>query len=340
MRRWIIAFILLTPAAFPVSAVQERQERPPGILNRSFGGVRGRVLPSAGEERLPQDIQVTLTHKESREIKQSRSVTSTGHFEFDLLPPGPYGIKVTSPGYAPASQSVWISGSSYGERAVISIELGKHLAADGPLPPRAGPKTVSAEWLAIPKGAMEELRKADAQREAGNPEEAIKHLEKALEIYPDIPLVYTNLALQYLQLQKPDDALRCLEKAIESDPEDAIAHGNLGMIHLREGNLTEALRHLNKSWHLQPERLETLVLLGEYHTAMGDKLHALAFFRKAYEQNPRSPDLLLHMANCHFLLDRPEKALKLLEEFVRAAPDDGRVDNVKTTIARLRGQIH
>jgi Flp pilus assembly protein TadD len=339
VRRWILVIVLLPSWTFPLSAFQETQKRPPGIFNRAFGGVQGRVLPSAGETGLPEEILVTLTHKQNRQIQLNRSVTSTGDFEFDLLQPGPYSVVVTSPGYAPISQSVWIVGSSRGESVSISINLGKNLTDEGPLPPKTGPKTVSARSLAVPQAAREELQKADAQGDAGNTEEAIKHLEKALEIYPDIPLAYTNLALHYLHLQRPDDAIRCLEKAIQQDSEDALAHGNLGMIRLKQGNLTQALEHLTKSWQLQPERFEILALLGGCYDEMGDHLRALAFYRKAHEQNPKDPDLVIQMANCYILLEERERALQLLEEFIRTAPNDGRVDRVKTTIARLQGQI-
>jgi len=180
------------------------------------------------------------------------------------------------------------------------------------------------------------MEKAGLASRNGDAEQAIRHLKRALEIHPDLHQAYTNMAVQYLLLNRKEEAVVCLQTAIDLNPEDAIAHSNLGMIYLRESNYEQAFKHLQRSWKLNPEAYQTLVLLGEYYEATGEPLRALAFFGKAHQIQPESNDLLIRMASICINLKMNERAIQLLQDFVDANPKHHRAIEFRNLARRLR----
>jgi tetratricopeptide (TPR) repeat protein len=316
---------LITPPVFG-------QKQDVTASSRSHADITGRVLPAPGERVLPESVSVTLSSRE-RELAITVSVSMSGFFSFEDLYPGFYSIKVESPGYLPTAGNVRV-GARTVETVSISLALGKRLTRNK-VPPRSGPNTVDAKWLAVPKDAVREMEKADMAGRNGDGEQAIQHLKKALEIYPDLHQAYTNMGIQYLRLGEKEKALTCLNTAIELNPEDSIAHANLGMVYLREKEYELAFKHLQLSFKLSPGEYQTLVLLGEYYQAMGEPLRALAFLEEAQKIEAGSGDLIFQMASICINLGMSERAIQLLRDFVDANPNHDRAAEARKLIKRL-----
>jgi predicted Zn-dependent protease len=107
---------------------------------------------------------------------------------------------------------------------------------------------------------VEEYRRAELFREAGDPVEAARILQPIVAAEPGNAAVRLSLALAYFasaQLQRAEAELR---KLVERDPTDHYAHHVLGRTLERLNRLSEALPHLRLASAMSP--------LGDYQRAV------------------------------------------------------------------------
>ncbi|MFH1574595.1 MAG: tetratricopeptide repeat protein [Acidobacteriota bacterium] len=335
IRTLAAACLLVTPVT--AAAQEASREVFPRSSGSGFATIQGRVLPARGERFLPDGITVTLT-SQRRDFIRVKAPDAGGGFEFDTLAEGNYTLRVESSHHTPVEQSLVVAGSLRGEVVTVSIPLVRSREAWTAAPPRSMSSTVSAQLLSAPRKALQELQKADAASRRQDYRKAESHLRKALEIQPDLPEAYTNLGVQYIHLRKWNEAARCLRRAIELNANDALAHANLGVVYYQEGVLQEALRSLQHSNELQPGAYGTLLFLAETQCRMGDYIQARDLFRLAYTVNPEKAETLLRAADCEIKLMLYGSAAQSLREFIEAAPQDLRVEGVRSLLASLEAR--
>ena len=331
---WVVLILAISGAVAPSS---QGPTRPGGNLH---GTIEGRVLPAEGERFLPDRVIVSLTFRRSG-IALKQQVSGMGLFEFKNLRNGSYILKAESPGYAFADKSVTVAGSLRGETVEADLTLGRRLSEGSGIPAPSAGKTVSAQWLSVSKKAVRQMEKAEKASRSGDHRKAVEHLKKALEIHPQLPEAYNNLAVQYVRLGEADRAVEAFRKAIELRPEDALAHANLGVILLGSGDFDQAVQHLQRAEQLQPGKPARLAFLAEAHFRLGEFHLALDHYQNALQADPMRHELLLGMADCLIRLGRIGEAANALRRFVAQAPGDERSKEAQARIAQLeaaRGQ--
>lgn len=94
--------------------------------------------------------------------------------------------------------------------------------------------------------------------------DAVRHLERALELNPHLPDVLTNLGSAHIRLGNLDVAEQVSRKALEMDPRFAMAHNNLAVILTETGREQEAVQHAAQArdmgYKVHPELLAKLGL--------------------------------------------------------------------------------
>lgn len=105
----------------------------------------------------------------------------------------------------------------------------------------------------------------------GNPQEANRHFQKAVELNPGSGQARTNYATSLIRIGRMQEAIREFQKALKTDPGNATASFNLGTIFLQEKKFRKALPWLEKAYQLQPRMYQNgyhfalcLFALGEY----------------------------------------------------------------------------
>ena len=79
-------------------------------------------------------------------------------------------------------------------------------------------------------------------------------LKKALELYPDQPLVLNYLGYSWVdQGSNLDKGMKLIEKAVALKPDDGYIVDSLGWAHYKQGNFEEAVRYLERAVELRPE---------------------------------------------------------------------------------------
>jgi tetratricopeptide (TPR) repeat protein len=79
-------------------------------------------------------------------------------------------------------------------------------------------------------------------------------LQKALQLYPDQPLVLNYLGYSWIdQNRNLKEGMKLIEKAVALKPDDGYIVDSLGWAHFRLGNFKEAVKHLERAVELRPE---------------------------------------------------------------------------------------
>jgi tetratricopeptide (TPR) repeat protein len=119
-----------------------------------------------------------------------------------------------------------------------------------------------------------------------------RDLRKLIEIRPDNAHAYN--ALGYSLAERGDqllEALKLIERAVELSPDDPYIMDSLGWVYYRMGNLAAGLNYLNLAFAAKPDA-EIAAHLGEVLWVQGAKKDAENIWQSALEKNPDNEVLL------------------------------------------------
>lgn len=130
--------------------------------------------------------------------------------------------------------------------------------------------------------------------------QAITHLDKAIEIYPNYSDAFVSRGGAHYYLKQYDESIADYRRAVELSSSSerwktylALALRDGGRFQGEQrGNLPLAAKYLNESWQINPTDAETARLLGVSQGVQGDNAGAIKWFTKALEL---APDVALYM---------------------------------------------
>ncbi len=123
---------------------------------------------------------------------------------------------------------------------------------------------------------------------------AIKHLESVLNIFPDFERAYYYLGLSYQKLSYIQQALFYLDKAINSYPNDMDAYLTKASILDGQNNLPEAVATIISAIKIKPNRTDLFSNLGYFYIKRQQIDDGLATFKTLAESLPPSSPLHLY----------------------------------------------
>ena len=84
---------------------------------------------------------------------------------------------------------------------------------------------------------------------------ALEYLQNAVEVWPDENVYQSDLAWAYYKKRpsQPEEALLHLKKALELNPSDAVGHFRMGLVLRALGRADEADEHLELAKNLDPQ---------------------------------------------------------------------------------------
>jgi tetratricopeptide (TPR) repeat protein len=131
-----------------------------------------------------------------------------------------------------------------------------------------------------------ELRKAEKLIQAGQSNDAIFYLKRALDINPSRTTTYTNLVMLYGQKGDFLSAGNYYQAGMAIDPDDSRLHFQYGNLKLAQQSFAEAAQLFERSMMLDPAFADAAAQLGTARQALGDNTAAAQAFRKALEADP------------------------------------------------------
>lgn len=307
------------------------------LLAQGSPRIMGIIRLPPGETRYPDLMNVSLRTDDGGFV-QRLTLRGESSFVFERLQRGQYVVVVEAPGFEPGSARAELVGPYTSPEQSVIVQLGMRIEKKNDLPAPNEGKTVSVPDLRIPPKAQREIDNAARASAKGQPEKAIKHLRKALEIEPSLHQAHNNLAVEYMKLGRLAEAAAALEESIRIKPDESTSLRNLARLHIAMARWDRAEELLTKAVELDPESPETLNSLGEVNIAHGRFDEALELFLRASELNS-TQRAYVGIGQCYSLLGRLEESLFEFEEFLRLFPNDPRVPSVQIIVAQLKQDL-
>lgn len=118
-------------------------------------------------------------------------------------------------------------------------------------------------------------------------------LKKALELYPDQPLVLNYLGYSWIdQGIHLDEGMRLIERAVAVKPDDGYIVDSLGWAHYKRGNYAEAVRYLERAVELRPDDPVLNDHLGDALWKVGRQREAKFQWDQSLSLKPEAEDAL------------------------------------------------
>lgn len=171
----------------------------------------------------------------------------------------------------------------------------------------------------------------DVATQAAMFDEAIGHLEKAIEIHPKYQNAYLLLGNAYNYKRNFEKAIEQYNKCLEIEPgyEDAlhnlaITYRYYGIYFLQEKqDIANAVRCLEEMYRLQPNDIESIRMMGKAAGLKGDHQKALEYFNAVITKNPKDAEAYNDLSIAYGLLKNPEKAAEMKQKAVQFGQKSG-----------------
>ncbi|MDF1866451.1 MAG: tetratricopeptide repeat protein [Saprospiraceae bacterium] len=172
--------------------------------------------------------------------------------------------------------------------------------------------------------ALETAKKGDAESNPQKKKEyytvAKKHLNKALEIFPQYHDAYGRLGLTYYYEKNPNEAMKNYELAVKYKPNNATVYSNMGTLFFEQKNYQKAIESYEKAVNIDPRFVDGWRNLGSIN-AMSQKFpEAINAFRKALEIEPENAVLNFYLGQSLRDSGNVSEAQPYLEKAYRLDP--------------------
>ncbi len=182
--------------------------------------------------------------------------------------------------------------------------------------------------LPDPKDMVEELRmsqKAEILEMGGDFRKAAEVYGQILELNPQSPVNYVNLALMEAKLDRFEEAIGILERGISAIPGSVTLLSRLAHTYMVMGRLQKSLDAWQAVLVIDPEYFDGLLASGWILDLMGKKEEAREFLEKAREVEPENRFLRKTYAMNLAMTGNLKEAIALYEGLKQENPADPEV---------------
>lgn len=183
----------------------------------------------------------------------------------------------------------------------------------------------AASSTADPKDKLDVLKLAQLAEGfelEGRYAEAKDAYARLLELVPDSPASYVNLALSEARLQKFDEAIATLRLGTERMPDSAVLRVRLGHTYLVTGRPAEALASMDRVIALEPRNVDAYTAAASALDALGRKAEARRYLEKAIAVEPENKFLRTSLAMNLASAGNVGQAIEVYKALVADYPGD------------------
>ncbi len=259
-----------------------------------------------------------------------RNTDNSGVAEFSELEPNFYRVKVSGDDIETVDSGVFEI-DAWNTFTSKTITVQRKVA--GPQAPGA---TISALDLSLPEKAVKEYNKGSKEMLDKNWNEAIAHLNKAVEIAPQFAAAYNNLGVSYGNLGQKDRQRESLQKAINANQRCVPALVNLARLSMddKKGDPAELL---NRALVAEPSNVEAMSLRAHLYLQQGEFEKAIELARKAHTLPHKGFAVVHYTAATAFEhLGKIADAVAELNIFLGEEPQGPRADFVRKALPTMQ----
>ncbi len=167
------------------------------------------------------------------------------------------------------------------------------------------------------------LRRGQLLRETGRYVEACEYLGAAIQLEPERPEPYLELALAQSEMpRKKAEALRSIDRAIGLDPESGEYLGVKAYLLARYGRNDEALEYARRALEMAPWSHIALIAQANVHTAKNEWPEAEAIARRMLEFDAEDATALNILAQSLRFQHRYAEARVVLDQLLARMPEN------------------
>lgn len=240
---------------------------------------------------------------------------------FKNLLPGIYRIYLSGKGGRRRCESIDLTPAPQQR----SLQVAKELQVPKSAEQVPGQFQVNVRTLAVPKEALQELRRSEKDQLDGNEEGMVQHLKQAVEVYPDYADAWNNLGAYYHRQGNFEQAILSFTKVTELKREFYVGWMNLGSSLLATGRFKEAVEANKMALSWGPNDAIANSQLGLSYYYLHDYAEAKKYLKRVLDLDPAyacSPQLFLaHIAMAEKSNDEARAYLRGFLEYHPNAPN-------------------
>ncbi|KAF2119400.1 mitochondrial precursor proteins import receptor [Lophiotrema nucula] len=146
----------------------------------------------------------------------------------------------------------------------------------------------------------------------GDNDDALKDMDKSVELQPDLTQSYIKRASMHLELANPDAAESDFAAALEQNKDDPDIYYHRAQLHFIKAEFGEAAKDYQKSIDLDKDFIFSHIQLGVTQYKMGSIASSMATFRRCMKNFSNVPDVYNYYGE--LLLDQ-QKYQEAIEKF-------------------------
>jgi cytochrome c-type biogenesis protein CcmH/NrfG len=319
------------------------------------GSILALLATSPGDEPAqnfgPVELECrVLTEARTVELKRWRVVLlrATGEpiGRTEVLGEGPARFKDLTPGMYIAcvfgehgrrkcsSLDLRTESTEEGQRFVLAIRAPSPSSRNGDL------HGVSIWNLSVPDDAKAEHARANAAQRAGERKQALRHLERAVALYPEYVEAWNDRGAVEHLLGKYDTAINCFSRAVALDSNYYPAWVNLGGTLLVESRYEEALNAARHALELRPSEALANSLAGQSCFYLHRYDEARAYFLRVVTLDPAyAAGPYRYLAHIAFAERKIKEGMDHLRAHLKLHPNSPDAPSIERTIHNLSRQL-
>ena len=317
---------------------------PPGARAQSSNQPRPfRHYSVVGRVSLPDDrpaTRVRVKLSNGSDITREAFTNDNGGFEFSDLPPGAYFVSATSLADPSLASEPVEANTRRTANSVVRVSIFLRAAGAGRRQ-EATPAVISLAEAGqkVPKEARKAFRQGLALKDERRWDEALPHITRAVELYPDYFQALAERGDIYVRQRKLAEAAEDFARALRLNPRHAPALRGAGYCKLEGREFGEAARYLEQAAALDPGNAGTLLLVGIARLELDERDAARRALQQALKLDPlRAVRAHIYLAN---LLAREREYTKAADElrlYLEAVPDDPEAAELRRVEASWRAR--
>ncbi|MGH9793345.1 MAG: carboxypeptidase regulatory-like domain-containing protein [Candidatus Acidiferrales bacterium] len=254
-----------------------------------------------------------------------------GSFQFPRILPGRYTLTISHQEYGEHTQTIdLILGPATG----LVVRLSK-----APPSPESLQTQVPVWALKVPDKAQEEYKKGVEALENGDAKLTVRHMRKAVELYPQFAAAHSALGNAHHKLGETGAATQAYKKALKIDEALYSAWLGLGTLYANARAHEEAERHLLRAQSLRPDDWQAWYQLGELYWEMKEPARTEEHIRRARELHHAIPRIHILLINALVVQEKYAESLVLMDEFVAQFPKSSLAAEVARKRDLLRAEL-
>jgi tetratricopeptide (TPR) repeat protein len=325
-------FLLLPIVCFLASSLLAQR---PNNGVHGGGGVIDVQVRYADGRPAPAGIHVRLESAEGG-AEADLETKQGGKCQFRQATSGVFIVRIAEADYREVSARVELISDpmAYVILDLVPVKIEKPAAVTVPSP--GPPEAVSVKDLAVPEPARQEFTKGQESLDAKSIDESIKHLQKAIKLYPDYPQAYRVLGEAYLQKQDWSQAETALKHSVELEPKLTASYLDLGGLRNQTKNYAGAEEALKKCLELSPNSPAAEYQLAKTYWATGRWQDAAPLAESAVKALPDMASAHVLLANIRLKQRNAAAALHEYQEYLRLEPEGAMAPQVREMVAKLQ----